>query len=41
MMAPYAMAHMLLAIKLADTGYRHGEDGPRAQIYLTNSLSDV
>lgn len=40
MMAPYAMAHMLLAIKLADTGYQHGEGGPRAQIYLTNSLSE-
>ena len=40
MMAPYAMAHMLLAIKLAETGYRHGEGDARAQIFLTNSLSE-
>lgn len=40
MMAPYAMAHMLLAIKLAETGYKHDEGSPRAQIFLTNSLSE-
>jgi predicted helicase len=38
MMAPYAIAHMRLGLKLFETGYRFGQDTPRANIYLTNSL---
>ena len=44
MMAPYAIAHMRLGLKLDETGYRFSKDTPRAHIYLTNSLepaSDV
>lgn len=44
MMAPYAIAHMKLGLKLADTGYRFPEGGPRVRVFLTNSLqppSDV
>jgi predicted helicase len=37
MMAPYAIAHMKIGLKLFETGYRFGED-ERARIYLTNSL---
>jgi len=37
MMAPYAIAHVKLGLKLADTGYNFGSDA-RAQIYLTNAL---
>jgi hypothetical protein len=37
MMAPYAIAHVKLGLKLFDTGYRFGNDA-RAQIYLTNAL---
>lgn len=37
MMAPYAIAHMKIGLKLAETGYRFGSD-ERAHIYLTNSL---
>jgi len=37
MMAPYAIAHMKLGLKLYETGYRFGIDA-RARIYLTNSL---
>lgn len=37
MMAPYAIAHVKLGLKLADTGYTFGNDA-RAQIYLTNAL---
>jgi hypothetical protein len=37
MMAPYAIAHVKLGLKLSDTGYRFGSDA-RAQIYLTNAL---
>jgi hypothetical protein len=37
MMAPYAIAHVKLGLKLWDTGYRFGSDA-RAQIYLTNAL---
>lgn len=37
MMAPYAIAHVKLGLKLADTGYKFASDG-RAQIYLTNAL---
>ncbi len=37
MMAPYAVAHMKLAMVLQDTGYRFDTDA-RLQVYLTNSL---
>lgn len=38
MMAPYAIAHMKLGLKLADTGYRFPDGGPRLRVFLTNSL---
>ena len=37
MMAPYAIAHMKIGLKLAETGYDFGSD-ERARIYLTNAL---
>jgi predicted helicase len=37
MMAPYAIAHMKIGLKLADTGYRFGAK-ERARVYLTNAL---
>lgn len=37
MMAPYAIAHMKIGLKLASTGYRF-RTTERAQVYLTNSL---
>lgn len=37
MMAPYAIAHMKIGLKLHETGYRFGTD-ERARIYLTNAL---
>lgn len=37
MMAPYAIAHMKLGLKLAETGYNFGTE-ERARIYLTNAL---
>jgi predicted helicase len=37
MMAPYAIAHMKIGLKLFETGYRFGSD-ERARIYLTNAL---
>jgi predicted helicase len=37
MMAPYAIAHMKIGLKLDGTGYRFGSH-ERARIYLTNSL---
>jgi predicted helicase len=37
LMAPYAIAHMKIGLKLAETGYRFRSD-ERARIYLTNSL---
>ena len=36
-MAPYAIAHMKIGLKLAETGYRFGTE-ERARIYLTNAL---
>lgn len=39
MMAPYAVAHMKLAMVLKDTGYIFGKNN-RLQIYLTNSLEE-
>jgi len=37
MMAPYAIAHMKIGLKLYETGYRFESD-ERARIYLTNAL---
>jgi len=37
MMAPYAIAHMKVELKLIETGYRFKADD-RARIYLTNAL---
>ena len=37
MMAPYAIAHMKIGLKLAETGYRFAAE-ERARIYLTNAL---
>ena len=37
MMAPYAIAHMKIGLKLYETGYRFGSD-ERARVYLTNAL---
>ncbi len=37
MMAPYAIAHMKIGLKLFETGYTFGDD-ERARIYLTNAL---
>ncbi|GAB2947516.1 type ISP restriction/modification enzyme [Aquaspirillum soli] len=37
MMAPYAIAHMKVGLKLAETGYGFGSE-ERARIYLTNAL---
>ena len=37
MMAPYAIAHMKMGLKLAETGYDFGSE-ERARIYLTNAL---
>lgn len=37
MMAPYAMAHLNISLKLRETGYRFEDDG-RAHVYLTNTV---
>ncbi len=37
MMAPYAIAHMKIGLKLFETGYRFGSD-ERVRVYLTNAL---
>jgi hypothetical protein len=37
MMAPYAIAHMKIGLKLADTGYKFRSD-ERLHLYLTNTL---
>ena len=37
LMAPYAIAHMKIGLKLTETGYRFGSD-QRALIFLTNAL---
>jgi hypothetical protein len=37
MMAPYAVAHMKMGLKLAETGYRFGSE-ERVRVYLTNAL---
>jgi hypothetical protein len=38
MMAPYAIAHMKIGLKLFDTGYTFPDDGPRVNVFLTNAL---
>lgn len=40
MMAPYAIAHMKIGLKLFETGYKFGDD-ERARVYLTNALEPV
>lgn len=40
MMAPYAIAHMKIGLKLSETGYEFASN-KRARIYLTNSLEPV
>ena len=37
LMAPYAIAHLKVGLKLYETGYRFGSD-ERARVYLTNAL---
>src|SRR6266540_3666824 len=37
LMAPYAIAHLKVGLKLYETGYRFGS-GERARVYLTNAL---
>ena len=37
LMAPYAIAHLKIGLKLYETGY-HFESDERAQVYLTNAL---
>jgi type I restriction-modification system DNA methylase subunit len=37
MMAPYAIAHMKIGLKLTETGYRFDSE-ERARVYLTNAL---
>lgn len=37
LMAPYAIAHLKIGLKLYETGYRFGSD-ERAHVYLTNAL---
>ena len=37
LMAPYAICHLKIGLKLYETGYRFGSD-ERARIYLTNAL---
>ena len=39
-MAPYAIAHLKIGLKLYETGYRFGSD-ERARVYLTNALEPV
>jgi hypothetical protein len=38
MMAPYAIAHMKIGLKLHETGYRFGSE-ERVRVYLTNALA--
>jgi len=40
MMAPYAIAHMKIGLKLHETGYQF-ESPERARVYLTNSLESA
>lgn len=38
MMAPYAIAHMKIGLKLFETGYTFPDGGPRLNVFLTNAL---
>ena len=38
LMAPYAIAHLKIGLKLYETGYRFGSE-ERARVYLTNALA--
>lgn len=38
MMAPYAIAHMKIGLKLGETGYKFPENTPRVNVFLTNAL---
>ncbi|MDP1996416.1 MAG: type ISP restriction/modification enzyme [Gallionella sp.] len=40
MMAPYTVAHLKLALELADTGYEFRE-GERVNVFLTNTLEEI
>jgi len=40
MMAPYAIAHIKLGMKLHETGYRPQANSPRVRVYLTNTLEE-
>ena len=40
LMAPYAIAHLKIGLKLYETGYRFGSD-ERARVYLTNALEGI
>jgi len=40
MMAPYAIAHIKLGMKLHETGYRPKANSPRVRVYLTNTLEE-
>lgn len=41
MMAPYAIAHIKIGIKLAESGYNPKNNaGPRVHVYLTNTLEE-
>ena len=40
LMAPYAIAHLKIGLKLYETGYRFGSD-ERARVYLTNTLESA
>lgn len=40
MMAPYTVAHLKLALELADRGF-HFEDGDRLNVFLTNTLDRI
>lgn len=40
MMAPYTVAHLKLALELADTGYEF-RDGERVNVFLTNTLEEI
>ncbi len=41
MMAPYAIAHMKIGIKLFETGYQNfQQDNQRVRVYLTNTLEE-
>src|SRR4030042_4901913 len=42
MMAPYAISHMKIGIKLYETGYENfEEDKKRVNVYLTNTLEET